>query len=565
MSVSAHRTVHRCAIVLLVLGLTLAACTSSQDPADPDSGGPGPDTGSQTSTERAAGPAFETACNLPTKELQRLRRGYMPGRSPEIVVVPKEPNYFGGFTTWTHSGPWDYVQNVPVMFYGPGFIRPQGEIAVDGSSVADISPTLAELLRIEWPEDRPGVPVAEALLPDDRRDTPKLIVVVVWDGGGWNVLDRWGDSWPNLKRMMAEGTTVTNADVGSSPSVTPAIHASIGTGTFPKQHGIVDIPIRRGDRIVGSWDAAEKSPRYLKSTTLADIYDPTTNNEAEVAMIAENNWHLGMIGHGSYIDGGDKDIAAMVEGSDGSLVTSEWYSLPDYLADTEGLEDDVRSVDQADGQVDSAWKGHDLLADPGDLRHTPVWELFQTRLLKALMDEGGFGNDDVTDLIYTNFKQIDLIGHDWNMLSPEVKNTVKYSDDALGELVEHMNATVGRNEWVIAMTADHGQSPKAETTGAWPIAIQTLMGQTADHFGVGVDDLFQQQRPGALWLDRDTLEQEGISERAIAEFILDYRVEDNVSGDVPSEYRSRLDEKLMSAAYPYRWMPEIWDRCVLDR
>lgn len=128
-----------------------------------------------------------------------------------------------------------------------------------------------------------------------------------------------------------------------------------------------------------------------------------------------------------------------------------------------------------------------------------------------------------------------------------------------------MNAAVGRNEWVIAMTADHGQSPKAETTGAWPIAIQNLMSQTADHFGVGVDHLFQQQRPGALWLDRDTLEQEDISERAIAEFILDYRLEDDASGDVPSEYRSRLDEKLMAAAYPYRWMPEIWDRCVLDR
>ena len=194
-----------------------------------------------------------------------------------------------------------------------------------------------------------------------------------------------------------------------------------------------------------------------------------------------------------------------------------------------------------------------------------MWALFQTRLLKALIDEGGFGQDEVTDLIYTNYKQIDLIGHDWNMLSPEQEDAVEYSDDALGELIEHLNATVGRNEWVIAMTADHGQSPKAEATGAWPITIQPLMEDTAEHFDVGVNDLFQEQRPGALWLNRDTLEKESISEREVAEFILDYRLEDNASGDVPEEYRSRLNEKLMSAAYPYRWMPEIWERCVLDR
>lgn len=555
-------TARRSVALFVLLGLALAACTSNQEPTDPDEG----DAGSQqTMKERAAGPAFETACDLPTEQLQRLRRGYMPGRSPEIVAVPKEPNFFGGFTAWTHSGPWDYVQEVPVAFYGPGFIRPQGEISVEGASVADISPTLAELLRIEWPEDRPGVPIDEALLPDDQRGTPKLILVVVWDGGGWNVLHRWAGAWPNLKEAMGSGTTVTNAEVGSSPSVTPAIHASIGTGTFPKQHGIVDIPIRRGDRMVGSWDAAKKSPRYLESTTLADIYDPTTNNEAQIAMVAENNWHLGMIGHGSYIEGGDKDIAAMVEGSDGSLVTSEWYSLPNYLADTEGLEEDVRTVDQADGQVDSAWMGHDLLTNPSDIRHTPVWALFQTRLLKALLDEGGFGQDQVTDLIYTNYKQIDLIGHDWNMLSPEVENAVEYSDDALGELIDHLSATVGRNEWVIAMTADHGQAPTAESTGAWPIAIQPLMEDTAEHFDVSAGELFQEQRPGALWLDRETLEQENISERDVAEFILDYRLEDNASGDVPEEYRSRLEEKLIAAAYPYRWMPEIWERCVLDR
>ncbi|MDQ4025331.1 MAG: alkaline phosphatase family protein, partial [Actinomycetota bacterium] len=206
---------------------------------------------------------FEAACDLPIEQLRRIRRGYVPGRSPELLVVPREPNYFGSFASYTHSGPWDYVQSIPLVFYGPGYIKPQGEITLDReTTIADLAPTLAELLDTPFPGGRPGTAITEALLPEEERaGIPKVIVTVVWDGGGWNVLEAWPDAWPYLRRLMEKGTSVGNSVVGSSPSVTPAVHTNLGTGAFPKQHGIVDIPVREGVEIFGAYDGF--TPRFL--------------------------------------------------------------------------------------------------------------------------------------------------------------------------------------------------------------------------------------------------------------------------------------------------------------
>ena len=73
---------------------------------------------------------------------------------------------------------------------------------------------------------------------------PKVVVTFVIDGGGWNVLGHWPDAWPNLRRLMAEGATYRNAIMGSFPAVTACAHATIGTGAFPRTHGITGHNVR---------------------------------------------------------------------------------------------------------------------------------------------------------------------------------------------------------------------------------------------------------------------------------------------------------------------------------
>src|SRR5680860_33807 len=246
------------ALLAALILLAISACTADDPPAEPNlppgasddlNGLPSPEVESVT---EPVGDWFESSCAEDLEILRRVRAGLHRERGPEIATVPREPNYFGGFSTYTHSGPWDYVQRVPLALYGPGFIKSQGDLKLQRRvTLADVAPTLAELVGVELPGDRPGRAITEALVDENRRGRPKVIVQLVWDGGGTNVLEQWPESWPTLGRIMAEGTSILDVEVGASPSVTPAVHATIGTGAFPRQHGIVGIRARDGDRSAG--------------------------------------------------------------------------------------------------------------------------------------------------------------------------------------------------------------------------------------------------------------------------------------------------------------------------
>ncbi|HET7483421.1 MAG TPA: alkaline phosphatase family protein [Actinomycetota bacterium] len=496
---------------------------------------------------------FKQACKLPATWLERVRRGDYPGRSPDVYLLSRPPNVMGGLETMTtHSGPWPYLQQVPLVFYGPGYIPSQGTIRPDREvTLADVAPTVAELLDFGWPTDRPGQPIEEALLPAEQRGAPpKLIVTVIWDGGGWNVLHRWPDEWPHLKSLMERGTLVGNAIVGSSPSVTPAIHATIGTGAFPRQHGIVDIWQRAGDRVAQSYE--KNNPKNLELPTLADLYDRSVGNRSKVGVVAETPWHLGMMGHGAHIKGGDRDIAVLEE-KDGTPITRPSdYTMPSYIPGLPGYDRVVRHVDLEDGRLDDIWMGHRLLDDPSLAIRTPVQTIFQTKQSETILRREGFGRDNVPDLFYTNYKPVDLVGHIYNMLYPEMKPTLRETDRMLGHLIRFLNGQVGKKKWVMVMSADHGQGPAPGPRDAWGVNIQSVMDYLSKKIGIKRSDLFQQQRPTGLWLDIPTLGRKRATAAAsrISDLMVDYTIDDDASGSLPSGYENRGDERLFEAAFP---------------
>jgi hypothetical protein len=506
---------------------------------------------------------FQSGCRMPFEYLRRVRRGYYPERSPDIVMVPREPNFFGGFTSTTHSGPWPYVQRIPLVFYGPGHVQPQGAVDPPGeSTLVDLSPTLAHLLDQPWPRNRPGDVV---LVKDPAAiKPPKLVLNIVWDGGGWNVLRQWPRAWPTLAKLMRRGTSVRGVTVGSSPSVTPASHATMGTGTWPSVHGIVDIPQREGEEIISSFPAT--SPRLLNVTTFADRFDQATGNEAQVGMIAYLYAHLGMMGHGAQLAGGDEDIAVIADGGPGDLITNDdYYYLPSYLQTVPGYEDDIAEVDRSDGKADGSWMGHDL----GELttqRHSPVWELYQTRLLETLIEQEGFGDDEVTDLLFVNYKEIDDAGHNWNMLNPEMRSTLEYADKALRDLIRVLDRVVGKGEWVVTLTADHGQAPDPRAVGAWPIRMQVLTKDLAESFEMTEEEILLDERPVGLWVNRPGAAARGISYGEIANWLIDYRLEQNVPQTemLPEQYEDKAREPVFAAAFPGEDLDRIW-RCAQER
>ena len=485
------------------------------------------------------------SCNVPRILLERQARGYVPAHSGEVLLIERLPNQFGT----RHSTPHPYTQEVPLFLYGPGFIR--GGVTEDRPvTLADIAPTYAELLDFDEFPTREGRPLTESLLPpDERNGVPRLIVTVVWDGGGDNVLDYWQGAWPHLRALSRRGTMYSQATVGSSPSITPAVHATIGTGAFPASHGVPEITIRVDGTIKDSW--AKTSPRNLEIPTLADLWDAAQDNEAEVAVMARDGWQVGMMGHGAYLEGGDFDIAALdnVHGVD-FRTRDKFYSMPSYLQDTRGLGEAITKVDRDDGSVDETWLGHKILDYVPEVRSTSAWPRYQTERIVGLLTKEGFGADDIADLFFTNYKSLDLAHHAWNMVEPEVQENLRAQDAQLAVLVRNLDRLVGGDNYVLALTADHGITPSPSVTGGWSIDTDEINRDIDEAFGVEPDNgsLVENNRGYQLFLDKETMEANDVTATSVAGFLGDYRVSDNFTGEPPASFKGDEDQRLFLSA-----------------
>jgi len=464
-------------------------------------------------------------------------------------MVDWAPNQFAGLR---HSTPHPYTQNVPLVLYGPGFIR-SGVRPDPAATVADLAPTYAELLGFEAFPQRDGKVLREALLPAHRRnDAPKVIFHLVWDGAGDNVLARWPDAWPNLRKLMEEGAAYPNTTVGSSPSITPAIHSTMGTGAFPTGHGIPDMVLRNEQgHVVKSF--GRTSPQYLRLRTLADLWDAANENRPLVGMSAKDSYHVAMMGHGAYLPEGDLDIAILDKAHTIAFRTNEtYYSLPSYVENLEGLDDVVAEVDGRDGEADGRWLGNELDPAIDLIRYSPVWPIFQTEKIIQVLETEGFGNDDVPDMFFANYKSTDLVGHQWNMLEPEERDTLAEQDRQLGVLLEALNRLVGKDGYVLALTADHGMNPYPSVTGGWAIDSGEVTADIERRFDkvTAKSHLVKSNRGYQLLLNKDELKRNDVTPAAIAAFVRTYRIRDNVpeGGTLPTDFRERAGERVFMTA-----------------
>ena len=563
------------ALVLLTLGV---ACSGGDDdePAPTQRRTPGRSSeagatgasrattgsnGSEASTGAlASGDLVDVACSLPHEWLLRTWRGNMAGRSAELQILPIEPNFVG--SGLPHVGPWAYAQDIPMFWYGPGHIAATGEVERP-VTLAGIAPTQAELLDFPF-RAIDGVAMREAIEGDPA--PPKLLITMVWDAGGRNVLERWPHAWPYLRSLIPAGTWYERATVGTSPTSTAQTHATIGTGSFPDHHGIVAHRLRIGGELTSPWRIG---PAYLIDPTLADLYDVANGNEPIVGELGTVSIHLGMLGHGSMWGGGDRDIAAVreelgaetlgAEGFDWNLTPqlSPFYRLPDYLNDVPGFDEDVRSVDAADGQIDGRWRSNEIEPLLGGF-DTPARIPYQTRVLKEIIQREGFGQDDVPDLLFVNYKMIDYISHVWTVNSPEMRDAVEAQDAALEDLVTFLNAQVGQGQWAVVLTADHGSIPDPKVSGAFQISATPIAAGINSTFDTDGDDthIVQLIQPTQIFIDEAELAQNGSTLDDVSDYVMGLTMDDTAQPGVvvPSD---QANDPVFQAAFPSSLMAQL--------
>src|SRR5215213_8590681 len=264
--------------------------------------------------------------------LERFAHGYFPGRSGQIFLVPAEGHFIVDrelpLYQFMHGSPWEYDTHVPLLFYGPPFVR-QMTSSVP-TSQQDVVPTLAALLRTAPPRTASGHALRQAITPGAA--LPRAIAVLVLDGARADYFAKYAAVMPTLSRLRAEGAWFDNAHVSSTPTVTAVGHANIGTGAEPATHGLAVNHLF--NRITGQAQEAYAAldPGELMALTLADVWNAETQGKAVIigqggAMRAT----AGLIGHGACVVNARPVIAASYAAEGGWETNEKCYVMSPAL------------------------------------------------------------------------------------------------------------------------------------------------------------------------------------------------------------------------------------------
>jgi hypothetical protein len=509
---------------------------------------------------------LDAACAMPPRWIKYIQRGWSPGRAraQDIILVPQPYNYFGEELYTSHAGPYTYLQEVPLVFYGPGFVRALGSVDLGReTTLADIAATEASMLNLHL-SGISGRPIKEIL--EEVATPPRLIVTISIDGGGMNVLRKWDSASPELKHLAANGASIEDAVVGSSPSITPPAHTTMSTGVFPQDHGVTGIRVRADDgSIVGGFAAKPNTvgagigdPTIsLTRRTLADVWDLRTSNHAKVALLSSGNYALGFLGSGDSIRGGDRDIALLSTAEERWATNSVFFSLPSYVHELEDPAGELREVDRADGEIDGRWRGHDI-----PLEGSPALAPWTTRVAKAIVRQEGFGRDSITDLLYVHHKAPDIAGHLWNMIANEQKDVISSVDSAIGEFRRWLDRSIGAGSYVLVVTADHGQTPLGRGWGIDPGTMMEDIDRAFDQTDNGVG-LVERSSTTSLFMNVEEMERNNVTPEEIASYLTDYTEEENALSK--SELReANPNQRIFSAVFPGRKLERV-RRCVQAR
>jgi hypothetical protein len=435
-----------------------------------------------------------------------------------LALRPRDPNT-------SHASLWMYLERVPLVVYAPGLVEPSD--SEDRATLADIAPTIAELIRFdEWPSDRDGaaLPLGPTT-PDVERPTPRVVVTFVIDGGGWNVLTTWPDAWPNLRRLMGEGANFRNAITGSFPAVTACAHATIGTGTFPRQHGITGHNIRTRDGVRKAYGKAGiADPSDILVPTLADLYSERNGNRPWVGELGYQVWHLGMLGYGGPTRGPDEKPVA-VYWSEGSAAwtphNQELFRLPAAVPGIDRLEAHRAAF------VPPAPSPYDPQGSKADCCTPPIVQ-YQGDLIESAFDSEPIGEGPEPSLLYINYKAPDYAGHMYNMEDPREATVLAEVDSQLGRLTAMLEDRFGSGGFALIVTADHGQCPLPDDVGGTRVDPIELKKDIEARFHGADLSVVEKVVPSEVYLRAEVLDELGITRGDVAAFLRDYRYDQNI-------------------------------------
>ncbi|MDN3493937.1 alkaline phosphatase PafA [Winogradskyella bathintestinalis] len=326
---------------------------------------------------------------------------------------------------------------------------------------------------------------------------PKLVVGLVVDQMRYDYLTRFYSKFGNggFKRMMNEGFNCKNNHFNYVPTYTGPGHASVFTGTTPKYHGIIgnnwydketkEFVYCAGDDKVQSIgttdDAGQMSPHRMQTTTVADENRLFTQMQGKTIGISLKD-------RGAILPAGHTANAAYwFHGRDeGSWISSTFYmkDLPQwvknfntsdtaesYLKEWNTVYDIATYTESGidENTFEGGFRGKDKATFPYDLKAlskdnrgfdilkaTPYGNSLTTDFALAAIKAENLGKDNITDVLAVSFSATDYVGHNFGVNSKEIEDTYIRLDLDLERLFQYLDETVGKGEYTVFLTSDHG-------------------------------------------------------------------------------------------------------------
>jgi predicted AlkP superfamily pyrophosphatase or phosphodiesterase len=324
---------------------------------------------------------------------------------------------------------------------------------------------------------------------------PRLLVWITVDQLRSDMLDHYSSMFTGgFRRLLNEGRFYINATHDHGRTSTAPGHATLSTGTYPSRHGIVGnswyevqgnewVQVSNvGDstvKTVGS-DLDGVSPRPLMRTGLAD-WLVAANSASQVASVSGKD--RGAILPAAHAKG----HVYWFEPNGGGFVTSTYYrdsypawverfnreALLKYMADTVWeftapassifLSSPDTAAHELDGTHTFFPHRFTVLSERRDnaalrawMERTPLADAATLEFAETLVRELSLGADDVVDLLAVSLSQTDAIGHGFGPFSREQLDNLYRLDRRLGAFFTFLDNTVGRDRWMVGLSADHG-------------------------------------------------------------------------------------------------------------
>ncbi|GGD87076.1 alkaline phosphatase PafA [Planktosalinus lacus] len=414
---------------------------------------------------------------------------------------------------------------------------------------------------------------------NESLSNPKLVVGIVVDQMRYDYLTRFYDRYGEggFKRLLNEGFEFKNNHFNYIPTYTGPGHASVYTGTYPAIHGIIandwyDKEIKQSvycaqdddvNPVGTTHNAGKMSPHRMKTTSITDQLRLHTQQKSRVIGISIKD-------RGAILPAGHSGTAYWFHGKkEGNWISSSFYmkSLPawvqhfntssiaeSYLNDTWNTLYPLETYTESGPDLspyEDKFKGVENSVFPYDLKslaldngnfdiikETPFGNNITTDFAMAAIDGEQLGKNNITDFLAISYSSPDYIGHTFGPNAVEVQDNYLRLDLEIERLLKFLDMEVGKNNYLIFLTADHGavHNPNYLQSQNIPAGffnrsdLETQLKEFSVYtFSV---DLIEKIQSNQVFLNKEALKTKNLKsedvQQTLADFILTYPQIDKV-------------------------------------